>query len=170
MYIIDLLKVINGSFGSLLLLGTAIWALIYAIKEHRSKNRPYISTKVSAYPNPENTPVTIKLKNCGNQPAHLVVESLKTMCGQETVVATLDKEYFIPAGEEIEILAREFARSWCELYTRSQPKHEIRLLCHGVARSVYEKSVGARFEVSYKIDLTSQYIVATLDRYETKKL
>lgn len=165
---------VMSSMTDWLTAGIAGYALYYAIKEWKSKHRPYISTRIAGYISHNGFLFTLKLKNSGNQPAKVVLSVLRTEYGQERFEALPKDPFYIPASEEIEIPVRDCSRSWVEEYKKdkSMANSSSQLLCRveGTAHSTYEESVGCRFRALYVLVFDQTIASSALQEYEIAKL
>lgn len=172
--ILETMKTISTDYGNILLAAIAISALLYAKKEYKIKNRPFISCAIKAIQSlpPEGSIHFIAtLLNSGNCPAHINIESIKLNIGDETHPTEIKRDFHIPVSGGLEFSVGHINKTGISNYKEGRyKKNRIEILLVLTAHSVYDKAIGSRMNSEFEISLVQDNPQIKIIGYDLKDI
>jgi len=114
MCVLNFLKEINGHYANLLILGVAIFALVYAIREYKTKNLPIFAPKMELFTREDGTFVNAIFKNRSNHPIEIEILDISVLTHFGTSSPTFEKFRILQEGQEDVFHCHHFDNSQIE--------------------------------------------------------
>lgn len=148
----------------------AVVALMYARREYKLKNRPFLSCELRFEQKDDTLFLFVVFKNSGNCPASINFKDIVLKIGDDNFPTRIQNEQYLPVLGLLDLSVGHINKVGIEKYKARQYKmNRIEVLVCAKYDSVYDKRTGSEMVAEFEVDFLENHIYSRLLRFSQKK-